>query len=86
MKGSIDSTRLDRRQFGRYGDACGRLLARAHSQSPGARTIAGYLGDSERFDGAVAAWAGAYADVCEADHRTLRDAVATGRLSAVEGV
>lgn len=86
MKGSIDTTRLDADQLGRYGYACGRMLARAHGQSPGARAIADYLGDADRFDRAVAAWARAYADVCEADHALLRDAVASGRLPAVHDV
>lgn len=86
MKGSIDTTRLDAGQLGRYGYACGSMLARAHAQSPGARSIAQYIGEAERFDRAVAAWAAAYADVCEEDHRALGEAVASGRLPAVHGV
>jgi uncharacterized protein (DUF2252 family) len=86
MKGSIDPDDLDARQLGRYGYACGCLLARAHSQSPGARAVADYLDGSERFDEAVAAWAQAYADVCEADHRALVDAVASGRLPVADEV
>jgi len=86
MKGSIDASRLDAAQLARYGAACGRLLARAHSQSPGGGVVADYLGSSERFDGAVAAWASAYADVAEADHQALADAVAAGRLPAVQDV
>lgn len=86
MKGSIDIATLDPRQLATYGDLCGRLLARAHSQSPSARVVAEYLDDSERFDDAIAAWAQAYADVCEGDHAALRDAVADGRMPAIEGV
>lgn len=86
MKGAIDATRLDASQLGRYGYACGALLARAHGQSPAARAIADYLGDSEPFDEAIAAWAGAYADVCESDHRALREAVASGRMPVPRGV
>lgn len=83
MKGSIDTTRLDAGQLGRYGYACGSMLARAHAQSPGARAIADYLGDGDRFDRAVATWGAAYADVAEEDHRAFGDAVASGRLPAV---
>jgi hypothetical protein len=82
----FDPDDLDARQLGRYGYACGCLLARAHSQSPGARAVADYLDGSERFDEAVAAWAQAYADVCEADHRALVDAVASGRLPVADEV
>lgn len=86
MKGSIETAALASRQFTRYGQACGRMLARAHSQSPGARVIGDYLGSADRFDEAVAAWGRGYADVCEADHAALRAAVAAGRLPADEGV
>ncbi|MBX3030244.1 MAG: DUF2252 domain-containing protein [Chloroflexi bacterium] len=86
MKGSIDPGALDATQLALYGQACGQLLARAHSQSPEAGVVAGYLGGSERFDAAVGRWAAAYADVAEADHVALAAAVRKGRLPALEGV
>ena len=86
MKGSVDVGRLSVDQFARYGTLCGALLARAHSQSSGGAVICGYLGRSERFDEAVAAWARAYADVCEADHDALAAAVRRGRLPAESGM
>jgi hypothetical protein len=45
-----------------------------------------YLGRSEEFAEATAAWSAAYADVAEADFELLRQAVATGRLPAETGV
>lgn len=80
MKGSAELERLTPVQLGRYGGFCGRVLARAHSQSPGARVVQGYLGRSDAFDDAVTAWARAYADVVEQDHASLEEAVASGRL------
>jgi uncharacterized protein (DUF2252 family) len=69
-----------------YGAACGRTLARAHARSGDAVAIAAYVGGSGRFDRAIAEFAGAYADLNEKDHRALLDAIAHGRVSAVDGV
>lgn len=82
MKGSIELSLLDGGQFAAYGELCGRLLARAHSQSPGAAAVAGYLGSAPAFDAAVSAWAADYADICEADYAALIGAIKSGRLPA----
>lgn len=86
MKGSIEPDSLDADQFRSYGALCAALLARAHGQSPAASAIVGYLGRSEEFAEAMAAWSAAYADVAEADFELLRRAVASGRLPAESGV
>lgn len=86
MKGSVEVSRLDRGQFTLYGQLCAKLLARAHSQSPAAAAIAGYLGGSAGFAEAVSAWACAYADICEADFDALAAAVAAGRLPVERNV
>ncbi|MBD5786479.1 DUF2252 domain-containing protein [Cellulosimicrobium terreum] len=85
MKGSVELDRLTAAQFTRYGELCGRVLARAHSQSPGARLAYGYLGRSDMFDHAMARWARGYADVVEQDYAALEAAVASGRLPAERG-
>ncbi|MFC8924163.1 DUF2252 domain-containing protein [Cellulosimicrobium sp. NPDC057127] len=85
MKGSVELDRLTPVQLARYGGFCGRVLARAHSQSPAARVVHAYLGRSDAFEDAVAAWARAYADVVEQDHARLAAAVADGRLPAERG-
>lgn len=82
MKGSIELSLLDGPQFSAYGELCGCLLARAHSQSPGAAAVAAYLGAGDAFDAAVSAWAAAYADLAEADYVALRAAIKSGRLPA----
>lgn len=86
MKGSIEPATLDADQFRSYGALCAALLARAHGQSPASAAIVAYLGRSEEFAEATAAWSAAYADVAEADFGLLRQAVASGRLPAETGV
>lgn len=71
---------------GRSFRLCAALLARAHGQSPASAAIVSYLGRSEEFAEATAAWSAAYADVAEADFELLRQAVASGRLPAETGV
>jgi uncharacterized protein (DUF2252 family) len=69
-----------------YGTACGWTLARAHARSGDRIAIASYLGSGGNFDEAVATFAAAYADLNERDHAALRQAVDSGRVTALEGV
>jgi uncharacterized protein (DUF2252 family) len=62
---------------------CGWTLARAHARSGEPALIAGYLGDSDVFDLAIADFAAAYADQSERDHEALVKAVRAGQLDAV---
>ena len=79
MKGSYDLAELDATQFDGYSRLCGEVLARAHSQSPQARLVDGYLGTSDSFATAVAAWAEKYAEVVTADHALLVEAAKSGK-------
>ena len=65
-----------------YGEACGWALARAHACSGDRIAIAAYLGGSDVFDQAITRFAAAYADQNERDHKSLTDAVASGRITA----
>ncbi len=65
-----------------YGELCGWTLARAHARSGDRIAIASYLGGSDVFDRAIAAFATAYADQNERDHEALVSAVATGQIAA----
>jgi uncharacterized protein (DUF2252 family) len=65
-----------------FAEWCGHTLARAHARSGEPAVIAGYLGDSDVFDNAIAAFSVAYADQTEKDHEVLCDAVRTGKLTA----
>jgi uncharacterized protein (DUF2252 family) len=65
-------------------DVCGWTLARAHARSGDAARISGYLGKSDSFELALAAFSRAYADQSEQDYQTMRAAVKSGKL-AVNG-
>jgi uncharacterized protein (DUF2252 family) len=86
MKGDMDIPGMKPRQLERYAALCGWALARAHARTGRAPMIAGYLGDSDRFDRAIESFSVAYADQNEDDHRRVARAVAEGALpSLVEG-
>jgi uncharacterized protein (DUF2252 family) len=69
-----------------YAGLCGWTLARAHACSGDRIAIAAYLGGSDAFDRAIAEFAVTYADQNERDHQSLVDAVASGRITAQQGV
>jgi uncharacterized protein (DUF2252 family) len=71
-----------------YANMCGWALARAHAKSGDAAMIAGYLGSSDQFDGALAKYSEAYADQAERDYETFQAALRSGRLPTepAEGV
>jgi len=65
-----------------YGQVCGWTLARAHARSGDRIAIAAYLGSADVFDQAITRFAAAYADQNERDHKSLVDAVSSGRIIA----
>jgi uncharacterized protein (DUF2252 family) len=69
-----------------YAELCGWVLARAHARSGDPALIAGYLGNGEVFDEALAAFAKAYADQTEQDFQALVAAVKAGRVHAETGI
>jgi uncharacterized protein (DUF2252 family) len=69
-----------------YGKACGWTLARAHARSGDRIAIASYLGGSDSFDQAIAAFAETYADQNERDYAALQAAVDSGRVQAQTGL
>jgi uncharacterized protein (DUF2252 family) len=85
-KSSVDIETILPHGLAAYAVACGWTLARAHARSGDRIAIAAYLGKSDRFDHAIAAFAAAYADLNEKDHQALVDAVGSGRVRATEGV
>ena len=82
MKGSADVEGMSPDELVLYARLCGWVLARAHARSGDRVQIAAYLGKSERFDVAIADFAGAYADQNERDHAALLAAVKSGRVEA----
>ncbi len=83
-KGSADIEAMDAATCDLYGRLCGATLARAHARSGDRIAIAAYLGRSERFDFAMADFAGAYADQSERDYAALVEAIGEGRVRAEE--
>ena len=63
-----------------YAEFCGWALARAHAKSGDAAMISGYIGNSDRFDQAVASFAVDYADQNEKDHDSLLIAIRAGKI------
>ena len=62
---------------------CGYSLALSHARSGDPAVISGYLGKSDVFDEAVAAFSVAYADQNEKDHAALKRAIQDGKIEAV---
>ena len=77
-KGSVEVEVMVPRGMAVYGQMCGWTLARAHARSGDAVAIAAYLGKTDAFDRAIAAFAGAYADQNERDYEALKAAVDSG--------
>jgi uncharacterized protein (DUF2252 family) len=85
-KGSAEIEAMVPRVMEIYATWCGWTLARAHARSGDQIAIAAYLGKGDAFDRAIAAFAAAYADQNERDYEALREAVASGRITAEEGL
>jgi uncharacterized protein (DUF2252 family) len=66
--------------FAVFAEWCGFSLARSHARSGDASVIAGYLGESDIFDKAIATFAKAYADQTERDHAALKKAARKGNV------
>ncbi len=82
MKGSVDLLRMRSASLVAYAGLCGRTLARAHARSVGPGFISGYLGRGRTFADAIGRFAIAYADRTALDSQRLREAVASGLVTA----
>jgi uncharacterized protein (DUF2252 family) len=70
-------------ELGLYATWCGKALALSHARSGSAATLSGYMGKSDTFDRAIAAFSLTYADQNEKDHAALDRAVRRGTVKAV---
>ena len=66
-----------------FAEWCGYSLALSHARSGDAAMISGYLGKSDTFDNAIAAFSITYADQNEKDHAALNRAIRNGKVKAV---
>lgn len=86
MKGSIPTECLSEECFNSYARACGAILARAHARTSDAAVLAGYCGNSQVLDDALADWAERYGDQVEADHQMLVKGIKAGRIKATVNI
>jgi NAD(P)H-dependent flavin oxidoreductase YrpB (nitropropane dioxygenase family) len=63
---------------------CGWALALAHAKSGDAAMIAGYVGNSDELDQAMAHFAFAYDEQNEKDYEAFKSAVQSGRLQVAK--
>ena len=85
-KASADIKSMRPRDMAAYARLCAWTLARAHARSGDPIAVAGYLGSSDSFDRAIAAFAETYAEQNQRDYSALLDAIAGGRIPAETGV
>jgi hypothetical protein len=85
-KGAAPVDVMDEVAFVSYGELCGWALARGHARSGDAIAIGSYLGAGDKFDRAMAGFAGRYADQNERDYQALRLAAESGRVRVQAGV
>jgi hypothetical protein len=85
MKASMPVPFMTGVPFEFWAFTCGALLARAHARSDDAARIAGYCGESDAFERALARFADAYGDQSERDHAGLVKAIKSGRVAAIAG-
>ncbi|MBL6613978.1 MAG: DUF2252 domain-containing protein [Reyranella sp.] len=71
---------MSARNWRRYAETCGEVLARAHARTADAVVMSAYLGSSEAFDEAIGTFAVGYARQTEKDHSALLKALKSGRL------
>jgi uncharacterized protein (DUF2252 family) len=85
-KGSAEIETMSARTMAGYARLCGWTLARAHARTGDPRAIAAYLGQSDKFDGAIAEFSAAYADQNQSDYEEVIGAERAGTLKVESGV
>jgi uncharacterized protein (DUF2252 family) len=83
IKISVRVETFGRPEMDLYAAWCGRALALSHARSGSSTMLSGYMGKSDAFDKAIAAFSMAYADQNEKDHDALDRAVRKGTVEAV---
>ena len=83
IKISVRVETFGRNAMDLYATWCGKALALAHARTGNPAVLSGYMGKSDAFDRAIAAFSIAYADQNEKDHAALERAVKKGEVKAV---
>jgi len=84
LKASLPVEFLSGPPFNLWANETRMLLARAHARTGDPAIIAGYCGNEEVLDQALADWAEAYGNQTVKDHAALVGAILTGRVTAAE--
>ena len=83
-KASIEAEDLKGRGLVQYAELCGELLSKGHARSSDPCALYGYLGNSDRFDKAMASFGITYANQTTKDWQQLRRAIRAGEVSAAK--
>jgi len=81
-KASISDEDLKGAGLTEYAITCGEVLAKGHARSGDPAVLAGYLGDSDRWDKALAKFAVVYADQTTGDYEKFTAAIRSGKIKA----
>ncbi len=81
-KAGIEQGDLKGQSLMDYAEMCGELLSKGHARSGDPCAIAGYLGNNDKFDVAMATFAHTYADQTDKDWQELKRAISNGQMSA----
>ncbi len=79
-KAGIENEDMKGEGLTQYALVCGELLAKGHARSGDACALYGYLGNSTRFDKAMAKFGIAYADQSTKDYEQFKRALRAGKL------
>jgi uncharacterized protein (DUF2252 family) len=83
-KAGIEADDLKGNGLLQYARLCGELLSKGHARSGDSCAIAGYLGNNDNFDQAMATFGIQYADQTVKDWEELRRAIRAGRIHAAK--
>jgi uncharacterized protein (DUF2252 family) len=86
MKGGLDIEpgKVKVKNLPQYGTLCGWALALAHAKSGDAAMLAGYMGQSDELDEAMAEYAFAYNDQNDRDYIDFKNAIKNGTLKSTK--
>jgi len=79
-KAVIEEEDLEGDGLVQYAQICGELLAKGHARTGDPYAISGYLGNSDKFDRAIASFGLAYADQSTKDFEEFTRAIQVGKI------
>jgi len=81
-KAAIEDDDLKGKGLVEYAEMCGELLSKGHARSGDPAAVAGYLGNNDKVDQAMATFGLHYANQTVKDWEELRKAIRAGRMHA----